>query len=162
MFEEILVHRGVFSEGSLNGAIISMIAEGPDGETIRQFRERIGDRDIICNLFNIEIDTETWEESSLYTKYQEILKTGQENELFRKLYKISKNFAVSIEAHTYLYHVKKLYIDDSYNEELFPWYTICSVHDIADTWWETDDEILADMSGMSFIEYVEKYRMYRE
>ncbi len=161
MCEEIIAHKGVYSEGSLNAALINMF-DGPEGETIQQFRQRIGDRDIIRNLFSIEIDTEKWEDSSLYVKYNEILSTGQENELFRKLHKISKNFAVSIEAHTYLYHITRLEIDDLSNEKLFPWYTICSVHDIADTWWETDDEILTDMSSMSFIEYVEKYRMFRE
>jgi hypothetical protein len=163
MVEKIIVRKGVLSEPALNSKLIGLASGNEDIETIDQLRIRLGDREIFRFVFGEELDADKWEDSSLYSKYNEILETGKDNEFFQKLYRISKNFAVSIEAHTLLYHIHDIsyYIDETREDILLPWFIICSISDIADTWWETAEEILNDMEHLPLIKYVEKYRMFR-
>ena len=162
MIDEVIARKKVYPEGDFNSKLVEIFSGGFEGETIAQLRDRLSDRLIVNTLFGEEIDTQKWEDSALYREYNRILQTGHENELFCKLYKVSRNFAVSIEAHTYLCFVISITNANRNNEEeLFPWYIICGKEDISDTWWESNKEILDDMTHLSFIQYVEKYRMYR-
>jgi hypothetical protein len=97
-------------------------------------------------------------DSILQRKYQEILDTGKDNELFCKMYKLKSDLAVSLSEHIYLHHISRdLFIN---GEPILPWECIDSKTYISDTWWETDEDILNDLNNLPFIEFMTKYKAY--
>lgn len=84
--------------------------------------------------------------------------------MFRKetdeLDKVKKSYEVaSLSEHIYLHHVSTDLLING--ERILPWeYINCKIY-IADTWWETDEDIPNDLSNMSLIKFMTKYKAYK-
>lgn len=157
MGNKIIVRNKVFRKGELVSKLISLTSEY-DFDSLMEFRKHFGDTYIMKELFDESIDQDTFEDSMLYKKYKEILENGKDNEMFSMMYRLKNDVVVSLSEHIYLHHVSKdLLINE---EKILPWECVDSKIYIADTWWETDEDILNDLKNMAFIEFMSKYKAY--
>lgn len=157
MDNKVIVRNKVFRKGELASKLVILTSEY-DFNSLKDFREHFGDKYIMKELFDESIDQDSLEGSMLYKKYEEILENGKDNEMFSMMYKLKNDLAVSLSEHIYLHHVSKdLLINE---EKALPWECIDSKIYIADTWWETDEDILSDLQNMSLIEFMSKYKAY--
>ena len=156
MSNKVVVWNKVFRKGELIFKLISLTSEY-DNLSLAGFRKKFGDYFIMKELFNGDIECPNLSDSLLYKKYQEVLDTEKDNDTFCKMYKIKDDLAVSIDAHIILHHITNLKIGD---DRILPWECIDSKIYIADTWWETDEDILKDLNSLSLVDFLAKYKGY--
>lgn len=73
------------------------------------------------------------------------------------MYKVGEELALKITEHIYLYHITRANIAGG---EIVPWECADSKLYVADTWWESDDNVLSDINNLSYIEFLTKYKGY--
>jgi hypothetical protein len=157
MDNKIIVRNKVFRKGELASKFVILTSEyGFD--SLMDFRKHFGDTYIMKELFDESIEQGRLEDSMIYKKYEEILESGKDNEMFSIMYKLKNDLAVSLSEHIYLHHIAKDLLINK--EKILPWECVDSKIYIADTWWETDEDILNDLKSMSFIEFMSKYKAY--
>jgi len=157
MDNKVIVRNKILKGGEFAVKLASLTSEY-SYDSLENFRKHRGDRFIMKELFDEIIDQDDLEDSTLYKKYQEILQTKEDNELFSMKYKLRDDLAVSLSAHIVLHHI----MDDSFDggEKILPWVCVDSNIYIADTWWDTDEEILSDFRNLSFVEFMSKHKAY--
>lgn len=156
MFEKIIVRDKVYKKGELASKLV-MLTSDCDFDTLTSFKEKYSDKQYMREIFDERIDQEKLENSLLHKKFEEAGANGT-NELFRIMYRVSNNFALYLSENMYLCHLPKVLTIKG--QRILPWDCIDSKIYIADTWWETDEEILEDLKNLSFIEFVEKYKAF--
>ena len=92
----------------------------------------------------------------LQMNYNEVLNKEINNEYFITAYKLKDEMAIAITEHIYLYKI----IQHDPHQHTQSWYYADEKLYIADSWWETDDEILEDVHTLSFVEFFIKYKAY--
>lgn len=153
----IVARNRIYRTGELISKLIMITAE-PDYKSVTKLWNKVGVSCVMRELFDENVETDNLNESQLYSSYQSALETGKNNDLFIVLYKVRSDLAVSLSEHIYLHHIATgLKINE---EKIVPWECIDSKIYIADTWWEKDEDIINDMEGMPFVEFMSKYKAY--
>jgi len=153
----IIARNHIYQTGKLNYKWVKLTAE-PDYDSVSDLLNELGVPFVMKELFDETIETNSLKESKLYLSYQSVLETGKNNDFFIVIYKVRDDLAVSLSEHIYLHRiVTALEIN---GEKIVPWECLGSKIYIADTWWETDEEILKDMNEMPFVEFMAKYKAY--
>lgn len=157
MNNKIIVRNKLYGKGELDSNWIMKMSEYKFN-SLEKFKDQFSDKYIMQELFDENINQEKLKDSLLYKKYEEIRETDNDNEFFRKIYKVKDDLAVSLSEHIYLHYIiEPLKIN---NKRILPWECIGSKIYIADTWWETDEDILHDLTNMSLVDFMEKYKGY--
>lgn len=157
MQEKIIVRNKVFRKGELASKLIMMNVENKF-DSVKSFREYLGDNLFMKELFGEDIDNNYLENSDLFKKYEEICTSGIANSMFTIMHKIKNDLAVSLSEHIYLHHISdNVFLN---NERIVPWECIDSKIYISDTWWEKDEEIIFDLTSLSLVEFMAKYKGY--
>jgi hypothetical protein len=109
-------------------------------------------------LTRIELMTESKEIDLrfLEEKYNEVLQSGNDNEYFITGFKLREDMAITINEHIYLYRI----ISHERLQSPIKWYYVDQKLYIADSWWETDEEILNDVHSLSFVDFFIKYKAF--
>lgn len=94
--------------------------------------------------------------SFLEQKYNEVLQSGDDNEYFITGLKLRDDMVIKINEHIYVYRI----ISNEKLQSSFPWYYVDQKLYIADSWWETDEEILKDFHSLSFVDFFIKYKAF--
>ncbi|HEX3045562.1 MAG TPA: hypothetical protein VHY08_12455 [Bacillota bacterium] len=157
MPNKVIVRNRIYRKGELLSKLI-MLTSDYEFDSVDGLRNHFGDTYIMKELFDENIDQDKFEKSLLYRKYQEILDTGKDNELFCLMYKIENDLVVSLSEHINLHHIStNLLVNGEY---IVPWECVDSKLYIADTWWEKDEDIINDIRCLSFVEFMKKYKGY--
>lgn len=99
-------------------------------------------------------DETTKDYEQLCTSYTNAIKTA--NNDFMLCYKISKEFAVKIDSHITLYKLEKpIFVG---KDKLIPWRYASGECYIGDSWWFSDEEIIEDLTKMTLLEFILKYK----
>lgn len=153
----IIVRNKVYRGGELNCNLATLKAEG-NFSTVDDFKKYHGLAKIMKELFNEEIGyTAKFEDTTIYKNYLEAFTTKQDNEFFQVMYKVGEELALKITEHIYLYHITRTNFAGG---EIVPWECVDSKLYVADTWWESDDNVLFDINNLSYIEFLTKYKGY--
>lgn len=109
-------------------------------------------------LTRIELMTESKEINLrfLEEKYNEVLQSGNDNEYFITGFKLREDMAITINEHIYLYRI----ISHERLQSPIKWYYVDQKLYIADSWWETDEDILNDVHSLSFVDFFIKYKAF--
>jgi len=91
--------------------------------------------------------------SGLVEQYNKILSNQKDNDDFMISYKLRDDMAIKINQHITVYRLIP-------EVNVTPWYYFDEKLYIADSWWETDEEILHDCVTLPFIDFFIKYRAY--
>jgi len=91
--------------------------------------------------------------SGLVEQYNKILSDQKDNDDFMISYKLRDDMAIKINQHITVYRLIP-------EVNVTPWYYFDEKLYIADSWWETDEEILHDCVTLPFIDFFIKYRAY--
>lgn len=89
----------------------------------------------------------------LVDQYNKILSDQRDNDNFLISYKLRDDMAIKINQHITVYRLIP-------EVNVTPWYYFDEKLYIADSWWETDEEILHDCVTLPFIDFFIKYRAY--
>lgn len=156
-YEKVIVRNKTYRKGQLNSKLVMLTADHTFS-SVDDFIKHYSLRSIMEDLFNEEIQGDDLKSTFLYKQYMQVINTGNENDSFLIMYKVKDDLAVKITEHIYLHHIcNGLGIA---GEEILPWVCIDSKLYIADTWWESDDNVLEDMSKLSYINFLSKYKGY--
>lgn len=109
-------------------------------------------------LTKIELMTESGEIDIrfLEEKYNEALQSGNDNQYFITGFKLREDMAIKIDEHIYVYRI----ISHERLQSPFQWYYVDQKLYIADSWWETDEDILNDVHSLSFVDFFIKYKAF--
>ncbi len=156
MSEKIVVRKKIYKSGELNNKLV-LLTTNLVNETLLELKSIYDDYYIMMNLFDEVIDNKFLESSTIYKKYIEITRSGEENEYFIVMNKVKPELAVYVNNHIKLYHI----YDDLLigNEKIVPWDYVYNEVDIADSWWFSENEVLNDMVILNFIEFAVKYKI---
>lgn len=153
--EVIILRKNILELGYVNSAYISFREKTI---TVNKLVEKFGWKQLMLKLFKENIDSDNVEDSSLFRSYNSLIGSEQkENGEFVKAYKINESFAVTLDANIYLFH---LFPKGEVYTDIVPWYYADSKKYLGDTWWETDAEILQNLSELSVIEFLSRYKGY--
>ena len=94
--------------------------------------------------------------SLLEQKYNEVLQSQNDNEYFITGLKLRDDMAIKINEHIYVYRI----INHEKLQGHFSWYYVEQKLYIADSWWETDEDILRDFHSLSFVDFFIKYKAF--
>jgi hypothetical protein len=122
---------------------VSKSIEKSNGEA-----KNINPIEILESTINTSIDP-----SDLVEQYEKILSDQTDNADFLILYKLRDDMAININQHITVYRIIP-------EVNVTPWYYYDERLYIADSWWETDEEILHDCVTLSFVDFFIKYRAY--
>lgn len=123
-----------------------------------EFIQRHGFKKILKIVFREDVEEERLEDTELYEAYEKILNTHEENEYFKEIYQINDRYGVQLDANIYFYPI--INVPNIAGEILLPWIYVGNKVYGGDTWWNTDEEILADIMKLPYMEFVSKYRTY--
>lgn len=77
---------------------------------------------------------------------------------FKIMYKIDKDFCVSLTENIYIYHIVPPI--EIMKEKLIPWNYVDSKIYAGDTWWEDDYTIIKDIKKLAIVDFIKKYKAY--
>ncbi|VBB05624.1 Hypothetical protein LUCI_0834 [Lucifera butyrica] len=155
--EKIIVRNKIYRKGDLVSKLILLTVDY-NFSSDSDFKKHYGMDTIMKELFDEEVEKSDFESTQIYQKYLEVKKTGEDNEFFQVMYKIKDDLGIKISEHIYLHHIATgLAIKEN---RIVPWECVDSKLYIADTWWESDDNIIDDMRNLSIIEFLSKYKGY--
>lgn len=93
-------------------------------------------------------------------KYAELIRayhtTCPDPSIFSRMYEIIPGYGLILDA-----HITLCYFDIDFlaqQKKVFPWIYIDSQKYIGDTWWFEDQEIINDITQLSTIEFLKKYK----
>ena len=155
--EKIIVRNKTYRIGELVSKLILLTADY-DFCSDYDFKNHYGMVVIMKELFDEDVELTDFESTLIYQKYLDITNTGKDNEFFEIMYRVKPDLGVKLSEHIYLHHISnKLEIK---GKKILPWECIDSKIYIADTWWESDEDIIDDMNKLSIIEFLSKYKGY--
>jgi hypothetical protein len=155
--DKIIVRNKVYRKGEINSKFVMLTSDTKVPE-LEVFKKRYGMKSIMKDLFDEEIEDDNFEKTLIFSKYEEIVDSGKDNEYFHTMYKIKDDLAAKLSEHIHLHHiVRGLEVN---GKRILPWECIDSKIYIADTWWETDGDILKDICNMTYVEFLSKYKAY--
>ncbi|MPN21097.1 hypothetical protein SDC9_168476 [bioreactor metagenome] len=156
MIEKIIVRKITYQAAEIELNLLSLLSE-VNVKSLQNLKKAFSDRDIFLKLFNEDLKQEFLNDSVLYNHYLEASSSGKENDYFSIMYKIKDDLAVELTEHIKLHHIcNDLLIND---ERIIPWECIDSEFYIADTWWESDEDILKDFKELCFLDFIDKYKV---
>lgn len=137
---------------------LGLLKEKKQFQLIDEFIDYYGIMRIMKDIYDEDINQNNLENSLLYNSYLEVCSSQKDNSLFKVAYKIKKDMALRITEHIEICRIS----NDSFFEDkrVVPWYTIESNIYVADSWWETDEDIIKDFRELSYMDFLIKYKMY--
>ncbi len=155
--QRIVVRNKITTRSEISSRFILMTSDN-EFSNAKEFILFHGLKRVMNELLKEDFDENELETSMLYTKYKEVLQTGKDNDFFHIAYRLKDDMSVKLSEHIDIFHlIKDLSIG---SESLVPWYYADSKHYIADTWWESDEDIINDLLNMPFVEFLVKYKGY--
>lgn len=123
-----------------------------DYTSLKDLADNKGDEYVIKKVCE---DTLSFDE--LRKDFERFLREGS-SELFTYAVQLNENYAVSVNSNIYLYRFSP---DDIREQQaVFKWHYASVRKYIGDTWWYSDEEIIADIQKLSLLEFWDKYKGY--
>ena len=157
MNNDLIVIRNKIVNGTKIFLNICDLKDEKEFKNIEGYLSYFGEKYLIESVYEEIIDCEKIKNSQLYNMYLETI-NSKNNKYFKNAYKLKKDLALTISEHITIYRIAKDYIVDK--ERIVPWYYVEKEIYIADSWWETDEDIIHDINTLSFIDFLVKYKMY--
>ncbi|KLU74978.1 hypothetical protein [Clostridium botulinum] len=155
----VILRNKVYDMARIDMNIRELTGKKESIEDLENLRLYFGEKKIMKDIFDENIDSCDLKDSKLYKSYLEVLNTGNDNEDFFRAYKITEQLAVKIDQHI---HICPISYDTFFNDNdrLLPWHCIEAKIYLADSWWDTDEEILEDFRTLSFLDFIIKHKVY--
>jgi len=155
---EKIIYRDKLYKPSQIAMNLGLLKEKKQFQLIDEFIDYYGIMRIMKDIYDEDINQNNLENSLLYNSYLEVCSSQKDNSLFKVAYKIKKDMALRITEHIEICRIS----NDSFFEDkrVVPWYTIESNIYVADSWWETDEDIIKDFRELSYMDFLIKYKMY--
>ena len=155
---EKIIYRDKLYKPSQIAMNLGLLKEKKQFQLIDEFIDYYGIMRIMKDIYDEDINQNNLENSLLYNSYLEVCSSQKDNSLFKVAYKIKKDMALRITEHIEICRIS----NDSFFEDkrVVPWYTIESNIYVADSWWETDEDIIKDFRELSYMDFLVKYKMY--
>lgn len=156
-FEKIIYRDKLYSPSQI-AINLGLLKEKKKFQLIDEFINYYGINRIMKDVYDEDINQDSLESSLLYNSYLEASSSIKDNSLFKVAYKIRKDMALRITEHIEICRIS----NDSFFEDkrVVPWYSIESNIYVADSWWETDEDIIKDFMELSYMNFLVKYKMY--
>ncbi len=155
--EKIIIRNKVLKKSYTSSNFIRMTADY-SFNSFDEFIKEYGLSKIMDELFEEDISVTLLNETVLFKNYKKVLVKEKENEDFKIMYKIDKDFCVSLTENIYIYHLVPSF--EIMNERHIPWNYVDSKIYAGDTWWEDDDTIIKDIKKLSIVDFIKKYKAY--
>ena len=155
---EKIIYRDKLYKPSQIAMNLALLKEKKKFQLIDEFIDYYGIMRIMKDIYDEDINQNNLENSLLYNSYIEVCSSGKDSSLFKVAYKIKKDMALRITEHIEICRIS----NDSFFEDkrVVPWYSIESNIYVADSWWETDEDIIKDFRELSYMDFLVKYKMY--
>lgn len=155
---EKIIYRDKLYKPSQIAMNLALLKEKKQFQLIDEFINYYGIMRIMKDIYDEDINENNLENSLLYNSYIEVCSSEKDNSLFKVAYKIKKDMALRITEHIEICRIS----NDSFFEDkrVVPWYSIESNIYVADSWWETDEDIIKDFRELSYMDFLVKYKMY--
>ena len=124
----------------------------PSSNYVNRHYKKEATKNIDALLAIVYDDNESYEK--LINEYNNIINGGNSS-LFLCAYLLKNGYAVVLDSHITLY---KLCMRSEEDEGKILWSYYSSSKYLGDTWWFSDNEILMDLSSLSIVDFLLKYK----
>ena len=131
----------------------SRISAHPSSNYINKHYENELQKNVNTLLAVVYEDDESYEK--LIKEYNNTL-NGESSTYFFCSYLLENGYAVVLDSHITIYKLCTPSKEKDENKILWRYYSNSKY--LGDTWWFSDDEIIRDLSTLSIVEFLKKYR----